>query len=144
MVVKAGGEVPELPRRQQTSTTTSGNHTDVSSLRHRLAAPAQPVSSIISVEAKQEVSESRNSTIQPDRGVRFQADDDIVEKLELALGRSEEEEFNVDEGAAATDQSLTQQEPTNALPPGDNLDASHPSFEAAGTIETLSAGGDIP
>ena len=53
-----------------------------------------------------ENSEHMNSTKQPDKSVRFLANDDLDERLEFTLVRSEEE-VNVDEGPA-TDQSLTQ------------------------------------
>jgi len=94
LVVKAGGEVPELPPRQQTNTLAPGNHTDVSAMRRRLAATAQPVS-IIRDEVINEVSEPLNTTKQLNRGVSFQTEDVMVEQVELALVRREEEEFNV-------------------------------------------------
>ena len=137
--MKAGGEVPELPPRQQTDTlavsTAPGNHTDVSAMRRRLAlaSPAQPVSSSIKDDAIDEVSEPLKST--KHSRASFHADDEVVEQLELASVQIEEEEFNVEEGSA-TDQSLNKEKPANVPAPGDNLDGS--------TIETLSAGGDIP
>ena len=101
MVMKAGGEMPELPRRhQQTTTLASGNHTDISAMRRTLASPAQPVSSGLREEdAIVEVLGSSNLTEQPDREFRFHAEkeDGVVEQLELGLVQIEEEEFNVDE-----------------------------------------------
>ena len=141
MVVKAGGDMPDIPRRQRTDIIAPGFHTDVSAMRRRLAALAQPVSSIRDEEIN-EVSEPPNSTKQLDRGVTFHADDNMVEAQELALVRSGEEEFAIDEGPATVER-LTQQIPPN-YPPGDSLDESYSSCEAAVTIETLSTGGDIP
>ena len=60
-------------------------------MRRRLASPAQPVRSCIRGDAISEVSEPLNSTKQPDIKVRFHAEGDVVEHLELGLVRSEEE-----------------------------------------------------
>jgi len=101
LVVKAGGEMPELPPRQQTATlavsTAPGNHTDISAMRRRLAlaSPAQPVSSSIKDDAIDEVSEPLKST--KHSSASFHADDELVEQLELALVQIEEEEFNAEE-----------------------------------------------
>ena len=144
VVVQAGGDMPELPRLNQAA--ASENHTDASAMRSRLApASSQLISSCIKDEdVIDEGCEPPNSSKQPDRGFRFHPEDDVAERLELAAIRSEEEEFNVDAGPA-TVQSLTQHEPrTNEPPAADNLDELYPSFEAADTIDSLSAGGDIP
>jgi len=66
-------------------------------MRRRLASPAQTVSSGIRDEAIDEVSEPLNTTKQLDRRASFFADDGMVERIELALLRIEEEEFNIDE-----------------------------------------------
>ena len=85
--------MPELPPRQQTNnleaSTASGNCIDING---RLAATAQPVSIIRDEVILNEVSEPLNTTKQLDRGVSFQTEDDMVEQVELAFVRREEEE----------------------------------------------------
>jgi len=136
MVVKAGGDMPDLPRRKQTGNIAlaNQNHTDINAMRRRLAtpAPAQTVSSCTkdNVKVINNSSEPLNAATLPDRQVDFHAEDDVVSQLELALVRTEEEELNVDEGPATTDKSLTQQESANDPPDGDNLKESNSSCDA--------------
>jgi len=80
--------MPEFPRRPQTASIAPGNHKDINALRGRLVSPAKPLINFQVFKFSQTAS----------RGVRLHADDDVVEQQELALVRSEEEEFNVDEG----------------------------------------------
>ena len=91
--MKAGGEVPELPRRKQTASSSLENHTDVSTMRRRLAlasaSPAQQVSSSIRDDAIDEVSEPLKST--KHSRASFHADDEVVEQIELASVQIEEE-----------------------------------------------------
>ena len=137
MVVKVGGEVPDLPRRQQTNSLASGNHTDISAMRRRsVAAPVQPANGGTRDEVINEASEPLNSAKLPDRGARFDAERDVLEQLELALVPSEEEEKNNGDEGPATDESLIQQETTGTnekLLDADNLGQQLSSCEIADT-----------
>ena len=68
MVVKAGGDIPELPRRHQTDNIVPGDHVDINALRRSLASLAQPARD----ETTNESSEPLNSTNQSDKGVSLQ------------------------------------------------------------------------
>ena len=96
LVVKAGGDMPELPRRS--------NHTDGSALRSRLAATS---SQAVDRSTRDEAMNDSSGHIKSTRHSRasLHDDDDVVEQLELALVRSEEEGFNVDEGPATESQN---------------------------------------